>query len=118
MLCRFVPTLLLLFLLFPTLFGTYAVAQSTAVTTGGTVSTYAGPLAPKASSMVSMSHAEEEKNVEFKSQTVLVQVPTVVTDKAGNHIHGLKKEDFKVEENGKEQKISGLARKSQPRMSG
>ncbi len=106
MLCRFVPTLLLLFLLFPTLFGTYAVAQSTAVTTGGTVSTYAGPLAPKASSMVSMSHAEEEKSVEFKSQTVLVQVPTVVTDKAGNHIHDLKREDFKVEENGKERKIA------------
>jgi VWFA-related protein len=56
--------------------------------------------------MVSMSHAEEEKNVEFKSQTVLVQVPTVVTDKAGNHIHDLKKEDFKLEENGKERKIT------------
>jgi VWFA-related protein len=56
--------------------------------------------------MLSTAHVEEEKNVEFKSQTVLVQVPTVVTDKAGNHIHDLKKEDFKLEENGKEQRIT------------
>jgi VWFA-related protein len=103
MLRRLVPRLLLLFLLFLTLLGTYALAQNI---TGGTVSTYAGPLAPKASSMVSMSHAEEEKSVEFKSQTVLVQVPTVVTDKAGKHIHDLKKEDFKLEENGKERRIT------------
>ncbi|MGB0045894.1 MAG: VWA domain-containing protein, partial [Terriglobales bacterium] len=31
---------------------------------------------------------------------------TVVVDKAGNHIHALKKENFKVEENGKQQKIA------------
>jgi len=51
-------------------------------------------------------HADDEKRVEFRSQTVLVQVPAVVTDKAGNHLHDLKKEDFKIEENGKEQKIT------------
>jgi VWFA-related protein len=42
----------------------------------------------------------------LKSHSVLVIVPVVVTDKAGNHVSGLKKEDFTVQENGVEQKIS------------
>ena len=33
-------------------------------------------------------------------------IPTLVTDKSGNHITGLKKEDFRVLENGAEQKIA------------
>jgi VWFA-related protein len=49
--------------------------------------------------------AEEEQKVEFSSMTVLVQVPVVVTDKSGAHLHNLKKEDFQVFENGKEQKL-------------
>jgi VWFA-related protein len=53
-------------------------------------------------------HASEEGNVEFRSQTVLIEVPTVVTDKSGTHIHNLAKEKFHVFENGKEQKIAGL----------
>lgn len=47
-----------------------------------------------------------EDRLVFKSQTVLVQVPTVVTDKSGNHVHGLTRDDFKVLENGKQQKIT------------
>lgn len=50
--------------------------------------------------------AHEESALKFKSQTVLIQVPTVVTDKSGNHIHSLRKEDFKILENGKQQQIS------------
>ena len=46
--------------------------------------------------------------MEFSSQTVLIQVPTVVTDKSGAHIHGLSRDDFKVLENGKEQKIASF----------
>jgi VWFA-related protein len=42
----------------------------------------------------------------FKSQATLVEVPTVVTDKHGKHIHGLNKNDFRVFENGKEEKIA------------
>ncbi len=53
-------------------------------------------------------HADDEGKVEFRSQTILVQVPTVVTDKSGNHIHNLKKEDFQILENGKEQSISAF----------
>jgi len=45
--------------------------------------------------------AADEPKVEFRSQSILVQVPVVVTDKSGNHLHGLKKEDFSVFENGK-----------------
>ncbi len=67
---------------------------------------YSGPYSSTPASIAAGAHADDEKKVEFRSETVLVQVPTVVTDKAGNHIHALKKEDFKVEENGKEQKIA------------
>jgi VWFA-related protein len=42
----------------------------------------------------------------LKSQTTLVEVPTVVTDRHGRHIHGLNKNDFRVFENGKEEKIA------------
>src|SRR6185312_12141964 len=42
----------------------------------------------------------------LKSHSVLVVVPVVVTDKAGNHVPSLKKDDFTVQENGVEQKIS------------
>lgn len=67
---------------------------------------YVGPYSTTPNSVAPGAHADDEKKVEFKSETVLVQVPTVVTDKGGNHIHALKKEDFKIEENGKEQKIA------------
>jgi VWFA-related protein len=50
--------------------------------------------------------ADEEGKIEFRTQTILIQVPIVVTDKSGNHIHGLTKEDFHILENGKEQKLS------------
>jgi VWFA-related protein len=50
--------------------------------------------------------AADEPRVEFRSQSVLVQVPVVVTDKSGNHVHGLKKEDFNVLENGKPVSVS------------
>jgi VWFA-related protein len=53
----------------------------------------------------SASHAEDEPSVVFKTETVLIQVPVVVNDKSGNHVLNLKKDDFQVLENGKEQKI-------------
>jgi VWFA-related protein len=52
------------------------------------------------------NHAEQGKPLQFRSQTTIVQVPIVVVDKAGNHIHGLTEADFKVLENGKPQKIA------------
>ena len=50
--------------------------------------------------------ANDEGKLEFRTQATLVQVPVVVTDKAGSHIHGLTKDDFQVLENGKEQKLA------------
>ena len=50
--------------------------------------------------------ADEERKLAFKSQTILVQVPAVVADKAGNHVHNLSRGDFKIFENGKEQRIA------------
>jgi VWFA-related protein len=42
----------------------------------------------------------------FKARAELVTVPVVVTDKSGAHIENLKKEDFVVLEDGKEQKVA------------
>jgi VWFA-related protein len=53
-----------------------------------------------------LSQQSREGRLVFKSQTVLVQVPAVVTDKAGNHIHGLIKDNFQILEDGKQQKIT------------
>lgn len=52
--------------------------------------------------------AEDEGNVEFRSETILVQVPVVATDKSGHHVHDLTKDDFQVFENGKVQKITAF----------
>jgi VWFA-related protein len=49
---------------------------------------------------------KENSEVKFSARTELVLIPTLVTDKSGNHITGLKKEDFTVLENGAEQKIA------------
>jgi VWFA-related protein len=52
------------------------------------------------------SYAYDESKVVFRSSTVLVQVPVVVTDKSGHHIGKLPKDQFEVLENGKQQKIA------------
>ena len=49
---------------------------------------------------------EDNSEVKFTARAELVLIPTLVTDKSGNHITGLKKEDFTVLENGAEQKIA------------
>ena len=58
---------------------------------------------------------EDNPEVKFTAKTELVLVPAIVTDKSGNHISGLKKEDFTVLENGAEQQISTFEEiKSEP----
>jgi VWFA-related protein len=49
---------------------------------------------------------KENTEVKFTSHAELVLIPTLVTDRAGTHISGLKKEDFKILENGSERQIS------------
>jgi len=56
----------------------------------------------------SIAHASDENPVEFQSETILVQVPVVVTDKSGTHVSGLNRTDFKVYENGSEKSIASF----------
>jgi VWFA-related protein len=49
---------------------------------------------------------ESRPGFKFTSRSELVLIPTLVTDRSGTHIRGLKPEDFTVLENGVEQKIS------------
>jgi VWFA-related protein len=55
---------------------------------------------------VPIESADKEGKIEFRTQSILVQVPVVVTDSYGSHVRGLKQEDFRIFENGKEQKVS------------
>jgi VWFA-related protein len=49
---------------------------------------------------------KDSSEVKFTARTELVLIPTLVTDKSGKHVTGLKKEDFTVLENGAPQKIA------------
>ena len=68
------------------------------------------PLSTNSSSTgnVPLQTASDEGKLEFRTETILVQVPVVITDKSGNHLHGLTKDDFHVLENGKEQSVSAF----------
>jgi VWFA-related protein len=50
--------------------------------------------------------ATDFPSITIRANTRLVVVDVVVTDKSGQPVHGLKSEDFTLEENGKKQKIS------------
>jgi len=58
--------------------------------------------------IVRHASASDEPKVEFRSESILIQVPVVVADKSGNHVHGLSKENFTILEGGKEQKIASF----------
>jgi VWFA-related protein len=49
---------------------------------------------------------ENTSEVKFTARTELVLIPTLVTDKSGKHVTGLRQEDFTVLESGVEQKIA------------
>jgi VWFA-related protein len=49
---------------------------------------------------------ENTSEVKFIARTELALIPTLVTDKSGKHVTGLKQEDFTVLENGAEQKVA------------
>ena len=79
------------------------------MTIGRKLSCYVTVIAVLACSIFVLAEPKDKENnseVKFTSRTELVLIPTLVTDKSGNHISGLKKEDFKVLENGAEQKIA------------
>lgn len=51
------------------------------------------------------ARAQQQTTPVFRSHSELVVVPAIVTDHSGQHILGLQQQDFRVRENGKEQKI-------------
>ena len=53
-----------------------------------------------------LASANDEGKIEFRTQSTLIQIPVVVTDKKGEHLHGLTKADLHIFENGKEQPIA------------
>jgi len=63
-------------------------------------------LAPAQSLDKASQDKEDDSKIKFAVRTELVLIPTIITDKSGNHISGLKKEDFKVLENGAAQQIA------------
>jgi VWFA-related protein len=52
------------------------------------------------------SDRQSSETAKFTTRTQLVLIPTLVTDRSGAHIGGLKKEDFTVLENGSERAIA------------
>ena len=46
--------------------------------------------------------------ITFRSQTRVVEVPAVVTDKSGHVLHGLTKDDFRIYEDGKKRNIASF----------
>lgn len=78
------------------------------MTTGRKLSCYVTIIAALAGSIFVFATPKdkEDAEVKFTARAELVLIPTLVTDKSGNHITGLKKEDFTVLENGAEQKIA------------
>src|ERR1700752_504398 len=59
-------------------------------------------------SIIHPNSANDEPKVEFRAESVLIQVPVVVTDQAGRHIHGLRQEDFSLFENGRPVTVSNF----------
>ncbi|MGB9074829.1 MAG: VWA domain-containing protein [Terriglobales bacterium] len=79
------------------------------MTIGRKLSCYITMIAALACSILVFAKSKRKENnseVKFTSRTELVLIPTLVTDKSGAHIGGLKREDFMVLENGAEQKIA------------
>src|ERR1019366_685677 len=86
-----------------------AAPRSMGMTIGRKLSCYVTIIAALACSNLVLAKPKDKANnseVKFTARTALVLIPTLVTDKSGNHISGLKKEDFTVLENGAEQKIA------------
>src|ERR1035441_1453383 len=59
-------------------------------------------------SICAFAEDKENPEIKFSARTELVLIPTLVTDKSGAHISGLKKEDFTVLENRSEEHTSEL----------
>ena len=81
--------------------GSPSIIQTGTPVTGKPISS--NSILPSSSSPHSSDHSSQ---MTFKVRTVLILVPTIVTDKFGVHIRGLRREAFHVFEDGREQQIS------------
>lgn len=103
------PVVLASLLLCSTLFSQSHGSGGSHGSSGGSSTSVARPDAagfPTTMGASSGSTSSEEGRVEFRSSSILVQVPVIITDNHGNHIHGLDKSDFHIFENGTEQRVS------------
>ncbi len=66
------------------------------------------PLGASADIPQTSRRANEGEGLKFEAQATLVEVPVVVTDKSGVHIHQLTQADFKILEDGKQQRIASF----------
>ncbi len=64
------------------------------------------------------AQAPAETSTVIRSESRLVLVDAVVTDKKGNYVHDLAKKDFKVWEDGKEQNLTSFSLESETNPSG
>ena len=64
----------------------------------------------------SQSSIDQKKRAVLRVQTTLIQASVVVTDKDGRPVRGLKKEDFVLLNEGKEQEISFFSEETMPTM--
>ena len=55
-----------------------------------------------------VGQSDEAPEVMFRARTRLVLVPVVVADKSGNHVSGLAKEDFDLQEDGKSEALASF----------
>jgi VWFA-related protein len=94
-------------LTYSTIFSSGAFAQDTDPFTGQPAAGAAGMHAPDLPSGEDVQRPRAENGkVIFRSQTEVVEVPAVVTDKSGHALHGLTKDDFRIFEDGKERRIA------------
>ena len=71
-------------------------------------------IALTATAQQAQAPAAADTGAVFKSETKLVLVDTVVTDKKGVYIRDLKQKDFKVYEDGKEQEVKSFSFQADP----
>lgn len=68
-----------------------------------------GSRTPDLTDQVNIRFQQYEKApLKFSTTTTYILVPVVVTDKDGNPVQGLKKDQFRLQENGKEQAIASI----------
>jgi VWFA-related protein len=94
------PLLAVLLIISPLLFGQDAGQATQAQSSTQSSTKNASP------ALESRTVLDQEELAELTARTNLVLVPVIVTNKSGEHVSGLQKEAFRIEENGKLRSVS------------